>query len=76
MYTSDCILAAQKRFVSRQGQEVSLYSTASKPSLESTQALIQRVFEALSWRAGRQGLETDHSPTFLAEIIMDWRLIN
>jgi hypothetical protein len=48
-------------FSSRQGQHVSVYSTASRPALEPTQPSIKWVPGALSPGVKRSGRETDDS---------------
>jgi hypothetical protein len=55
-YETDCC-----RFDSQLRQDISLYSTASRQDLGSTQPLIQWVPGALSW-GKTAGREADHSP--------------
>jgi hypothetical protein len=62
-----CHLTANMRerrpgFDFRQGQEILLYSTASRPTRWSTQAPIQWALGAISPGVKRQGREADHSP--------------
>jgi hypothetical protein len=56
-------------FDSQQGQEILLYSTASRPALGLTQP-IPWVLGVLSSEAKRPGREADHSPPSTAEIKM------
>jgi hypothetical protein len=51
-----------------QGQEIFLYSTASRPALGPTQPPVQWVPEALSPGVKRPGCEADHSPPSSAEV--------
>jgi hypothetical protein len=53
--------------------EISLFSTAPKPALESTQPPIQWVPEALSPGVKRPGREADHSLPSNAEVKNAWR---
>jgi hypothetical protein len=49
-------------FDSRQGQEICLFSTASRPALGPTQSRIQQVSGDVSPWAKQLGRETVHSP--------------
>jgi hypothetical protein len=55
-------------FDSRQGQEIFLFSTSSRPSLRLTQPLIHWVPVALSPLVKRPVRKADHSPPSSAEI--------
>jgi hypothetical protein len=57
-----------RRFESRQGLGIFLFTTASKPALEPAQPPIQWVPWALSLVIKRLGREADHSPPSSAEI--------
>jgi hypothetical protein len=54
--------------ISRKGQEIILFSTASRPALGPTKPSIQRLPGVLSPRVKRQGSEADHSPPSSAEV--------
>jgi hypothetical protein len=60
--------AARPRFDSRQGQDISLNSTESRPALGPTQPPIQWVRGALSPMVKRPGREADQSPPSTAEV--------
>jgi hypothetical protein len=64
-YTS---LVMSPWFNSRKGQEVFLYSTASRPALGTTHHPIKRVLGALTPWLKRQGHEADRSPPSTAEV--------
>jgi hypothetical protein len=51
----------------QQGEEIFLFSIASRPALRPVQPHIQWVPEALSWGINRPGREADHSPPSNAE---------
>jgi hypothetical protein len=55
-------------FDSRQGQNIFLFSTATRPALEPTQPPIRCVLAAVSPGVTRQGREADHSPPSNAEV--------
>jgi hypothetical protein len=55
----------------RKGQEVFLFSTASRPALRSIEPPIQCVLVDLYTGVKRQGREVDHSPPSSAEIKND-----
>jgi hypothetical protein len=57
------------RFPAR--QEIYLFSTESRPVLESTQPPVQWVPGAISSRVKRPGCEADHSPPSGAEVKND-----
>jgi hypothetical protein len=59
-------------FDSRRGLGIFLFSSASRPALESTQPPIQWVPGALSPRVKRAGRESDHSPPSIAEVKNAW----
>jgi hypothetical protein len=58
-------------FYSRQGEEISLFSTASRPGLGSTQPPIQWLPGALSPGMKRPEHEADHSTPSSAEVKND-----
>jgi hypothetical protein len=58
---SDGLRAGRQGFDSRQGQEIFLFSTASRPALGPTQPPTQWVAGALSLGVKRPGREADHS---------------
>jgi hypothetical protein len=57
---------------SRQGLEIFLFMTASKPVLEPIQTLIQCVSAALPLGVKRPGHEAYHSPPTSAEVNNEW----
>jgi hypothetical protein len=61
-------LAGRPGVNSRQGQEIPLYSTASRRALGPAQPPIQWVSGALSPAVKRLGCEADHSPRSRAEV--------
>jgi hypothetical protein len=61
-------MAGRLRFDSRQGQEIFLYSTTSRLTLEPTQPPIQWVPGALSPGVKQPWREADHSPLFSVEV--------
>jgi hypothetical protein len=67
IYSSVGVATRRLGFDSQQGQEIFLYSTASRPALSPTQPHIQwyRVLSAGVKRPGREG---DHSPPASAEV--------
>jgi hypothetical protein len=65
---SDGLRAGRPEFDSPQGQEIFLYSTASRPAVGSTQPPMQWVLESVSPGLRRSGHEADHSPLSVAEI--------
>jgi hypothetical protein len=54
-------MSEESRFDSRQGQEIYLFSTASRPALGPTQPPKQWVPGALSLGVKRQRIEADHT---------------
>jgi hypothetical protein len=56
------------RFHSRAGQEIFLYSTASRLALRHTQPPIQRAPVALSSEVKQPGRDADHSSSTTAEV--------
>jgi hypothetical protein len=58
---SNGLRGGQPRFDSRQGKEIFLYTTATRPALGPTQPHIQWVPGTLSPGVKRQGYEADHS---------------
>jgi hypothetical protein len=65
------LLAGRPRFYSRQGKQIFLYSTASRPALGPTQVHIQWVPGTLSPGEKRPGSEADHSSPSNAEVKND-----
>jgi hypothetical protein len=59
-------------FDSRQGLGIFLFTTASRPTLGSTQPSIQSVPGAVSLAVKRPGREADHSPPSSAEVKNAW----
>jgi hypothetical protein len=57
-----------RRFESRQGLGIFLFTTASRTALEPTQPPIQWVPGALSLGVKRPGCEAEHSPPSSAEV--------
>jgi hypothetical protein len=57
-----------KGFISRQGQQILLYSMMSRPIPGPTRPPIQGVLEAVPMWVKRQGREADHSPLCSAEV--------
>jgi len=62
----------ERRFESRQGVQIYLFTTVSRRALVPTEPRIQSVPGAFSMGAKRPGRETDHSPTSVAEIKNAW----
>jgi hypothetical protein len=65
---SDGLRAGRPGFDFRQGREILLYSSASRPALGPTQPPIQRVPGVLSPVVKRPGYEANHSPPSSAEL--------
>jgi hypothetical protein len=65
---SDRLRAGRSGFDSRQGQEIFLFSTASRPPLGPTQPPIKWVPSSISPGLKRVGRETDHSPPSSAPV--------
>jgi hypothetical protein len=61
-----------KRFDSRQGLGMFLFTTASRPDLRPTQPPIQLLAGTLSLKVKRPGREADHSPPSSAEVNNAW----
>jgi hypothetical protein len=59
-------------FGCRQGLEIFLLTTGSRPALGPNQPPIQWVPGALSLEVKRQGREADHSPPYSAEVKNVW----
>jgi hypothetical protein len=64
--------AGRPGFDSRQGQEIFLYFTSSRPALGLTQPPVQWVPGALSPGVTRPGREADHSPPPSAMVKNMW----
>jgi hypothetical protein len=58
----------ERGFDSRQELGIFLFTTASRPALESTQPLIQWVAGVISLGVKRPWREADHSPPSSAEV--------
>jgi hypothetical protein len=58
--------------VSRQGLQIALFTTASRPPLGPTQPPVQWIPGALSWGVKRPGREADHLPLSTAEVKNAW----
>jgi hypothetical protein len=65
---SDGLRAGRPGFDSRQGQEIFLYSTASRQVLGSTQPPTQWVPGLFPWGIKRPGSEADYSPPTIDEV--------
>jgi hypothetical protein len=61
-----------RRFESRQGLGIVLFTTASRPALGPTPLPIQWVLRALSLWVKQPARETDHSPPSCAEVKNAW----
>jgi hypothetical protein len=61
-----------RRFESRQGLGIFLFTTVSRPALGPTQPPIQLVPGTLSVGVNRPGREADHSPTSIVEVKNAW----
>jgi hypothetical protein len=59
-------------FQSRQGLEIFLFTTVSRPALGPTQASLKWVLGALSLGVKRPGCEADHSPPSNADVKNAW----
>jgi hypothetical protein len=67
-----CYGLDDRRFESRQGLGIFLFTTACRPALEPTKRPNQRVPGAFSLGLKRLGCEADHSPPFGAEVKNVW----
>jgi hypothetical protein len=64
--------AKELGFDSQQGEEIILFSVASRLLLRSTQCPIQWVLEAFTPQIKQPGCEADHSPPSTAKVKNTW----
>jgi hypothetical protein len=71
MWYSDGLQAGRPGHDSRERQEISLFSTASRPALGPTKPPVRLVSGTLSPEVKEPGRESDHSPPSSAEVNKD-----